>query len=198
MSELDETDLEILRLLIEDARRPYSDVAERVDRSPPTVSDRIDRLVELGVIERFTVEVDRGVLSGGVPVLVEMQAKPGQADDIRDALESLAVVEHVFATVDARVLATGRVEDGEIETALLDRLDPDGIVEYDVRVLAGESWNPLPPDVSLAIECDECGNTVTSEGESTRLDGRTYHFCCPSCRSRFEDRYEELAEAPGE
>ncbi|MFB6083699.1 MAG: Lrp/AsnC family transcriptional regulator, partial [Halorientalis sp.] len=47
MRGLDETDREILDILLSDGRRPYSDIAEAVDLSPPAVSDRIDRLQEL-------------------------------------------------------------------------------------------------------------------------------------------------------
>ena len=193
MSQLDETDLEILRLLIEDARRPYSDVAERVDLSPPTVSDRIDRLVELGVIERFTADVNRSALSGGTSVLVEIRARPGRVKEIMDVLETEAVVEHIYVTVDARVTFTATIDEPDIRETVFSGID-DAIDEFDVRLLADESWNPVPPDVSLVLTCDECGNTVTSEGESALIGGKRYHFCCPSCQSRFETRYDELSE----
>ena len=44
MRELDETDVQILSLLAEDARRPYSDIGETVGLSGPAVSDRVTRL----------------------------------------------------------------------------------------------------------------------------------------------------------
>jgi DNA-binding Lrp family transcriptional regulator len=58
MRDLDETDLEILSLLAEDARRPFSEIGERVGLSGPAVSDRVTRLEETGVIQGFTVDVD--------------------------------------------------------------------------------------------------------------------------------------------
>lgn len=67
MRDLDETDIEILELLLSDARRPWSGIAEIVDLSPPAVSDRVARLQELGIIRRFTLDVDRSQLSEGVP-----------------------------------------------------------------------------------------------------------------------------------
>ncbi len=39
MRDLDETDLEILQLLMSNARRPYSDIADIVSLSAPAVSD---------------------------------------------------------------------------------------------------------------------------------------------------------------
>ncbi|MFB6218173.1 MAG: ArsR family transcriptional regulator, partial [Halobacteriaceae archaeon] len=47
---------------------------------------------------------------------------------------------------------------------------------------------------TLALECAECGNTVTAEGETARIDGTRYSFCCESCRRRFESRYDDIKQ----
>ena len=47
MRGLDETDEEILDILLDDGRKPYSEIAEAVGLSAPAVSDRIDRLREI-------------------------------------------------------------------------------------------------------------------------------------------------------
>jgi len=195
MRELDETDLEILQLLVADARRPYNEIADAVGLSPPTVSDRIDRMTELGVIQQFTVDIDRSLLSEGVAVLVDLHAEPGRVAEVREGVEALDAVEHVFVTADGRVVFHARLEDGAVEPLLADSMDTDAIREYDVDLLAGSSWSPEPEGVEFALECDECGNTVTSEGESARIDGDLYQFCCSSCLSRFEEQYEEMKEA---
>ena len=62
MTGIDDVDYRILELLMDDARRSYRDIAEEVGRSPPTVSERVERLTEVGVIERFTLDVDRSRL----------------------------------------------------------------------------------------------------------------------------------------
>ncbi|WP_132058617.1 AsnC family transcriptional regulator [Halorussus amylolyticus] len=195
MRQLDETDLEILQHLVTDARRPFNEIADAVGLSPPTVSDRIDRLVELGVIEQFTVDLDRSLLSEGVAVLVDLHAEPGRVAEVRSGVEDIDRVEHVFVTADGHVVFHARVRDGAVEPLLAESFDADAIREYDVKLLADSSWNPEPEGVEFALECDECGNTVTSEGESSRIDGDLYQFCCSSCQARFEDRYEEMKEA---
>ncbi len=195
MRELDETDLEILQLLVADARRPYKEIADTVNLSPPTVSDRIDRLREIGVVERFTVDVDRSLLSEGVAVLVDLHVEPGRVSSVRDGVEKIEGVEHVFVTADGHVVFHARLRDGAVEPLLDDVLDTDDIREYEVRLLADSAWHPDPRGVEFALECDECGNSVTSEGESARIDGDLYQFCCSSCKSRFEEQYEELKEA---
>ncbi len=194
MEGLDDTDREILRLLLEDARRPYSEIGEAVDLSGPAVADRIDRLRERGVIEGFTVELDRSILREGVRVFVSLDVEPAAAEGVADALAGVDAVEHVFRSVDARVTFTATVPDGNV-TALLGAHDLlDDVREYEVRVLAEAEWTPGLAEAELAPECAECGNSVDVEGASATLDGETYYFCCASCESRFVEQYEELRE----
>src|SRR6056297_548491 len=105
MTEFDEIDLEILQLLVADARRPYSEIADHVGLSPPAVSDRVERLVDAGVIKRFTLDVDRSDLVDGVRVVCEICPDPGATDAVRDGLVALDDVEHVFVTADGGVVA---------------------------------------------------------------------------------------------
>ncbi|WP_135819580.1 AsnC family transcriptional regulator [Halostella litorea] len=194
MHELDDTDLGILRLLAADARRPYSEIAERVGVSPPTVSDRVDRLEELGVIERFTLDIDRSKLSDGVSVLVDVDLRPGSVGDVKRRLAEVDEVEHVFATADAGVVAKATVRPDEVGAMLADAVDADQVRDYDVRLLADAERSPQVDAAEFAPNCDECGDTVTADGESVRIDGRLHHFCSSACRSDFAERYEPLED----
>jgi DNA-binding Lrp family transcriptional regulator len=196
MRGLDDTDREILRLLVEDARRPYSDIAEAVDLSAPAVSDRVDRLRDLGLIRRFTVDLDRSLLREGVPVLVSLSACPGTGATVREALSAAEAVESVLRTVDDCLVCTATVPEDDLEGTLSAVLAREDVRDYDVRLLADREWTPHPRvgSADLAPTCVECGNTVTREGETERLDGEIYHFCCRSCRDAFVDQYERLQE----
>ena len=194
MRGLDETDREILALLLDDARRPYSELAEAVDLSAPAVSDRVERLHDIGLIRRFTLDVDRSMLEEGVPVLVTVATQPGAAGPVRDGLTGVDPVEHVFRTVDDRVVFTATVRGGEVGDLLASAVPMDDIREYDVRLLADTDWSPRISDAELAAECAECGNTVTAEGETETLGGEVYHFCCENCRRTFADEYERLRD----
>jgi DNA-binding Lrp family transcriptional regulator len=57
---LDDIDRRLLDLLRADARQPISSLAVALDVSPETARSRLDRLVEDGVIEGFTVLVKAG------------------------------------------------------------------------------------------------------------------------------------------
>ncbi|APE95639.1 AsnC family transcriptional regulator [Halodesulfurarchaeum formicicum] len=191
MHDLDETDLEILRLLVADARRPFREIAEAVDLSAPAVSDRVSRLKEQGVIRRFTADIDRRQLREGTPVLVDLEVAPESAASIRDAVQELDAVEHVYVTVDGHVLVHANAP-GAVGPWLDQVLEEQGVRDVAVSLLRESQWSPTVGASDFALVCDECGNTVTSEGVTTRVGGEVKQFCCPSCESRYVERYEEL------
>lgn len=196
MRDLDETDMEILQLLVSDARRPYSDIADVVGLSAPAVSDRVARLRETGVIDRFTVDVDHSQLRKGIPVLLTVEVDPdgpGVAS-VRSALLEAGAVEHVFTTAEADLIAFARVPDNDAAGWLDDTLADGTVADFEVTLLAGADWSPDLGGTEFALSCAQCGNTVDSEGTASRVDGELYRFCCPSCESRFEERYERHRE----
>lgn len=194
MRELDETDRAILRLLLEDARRPYSDIGDRVDLSGPAVSDRVDRLRDTGVLRRFTIDLDPDKLRGGTPVLIELDVDPDAVTETRDALAGADGVEHVFETADGDLLVSMTVPDSDVRGHLAELVDLAQVHELAVRLLAGHDWHPGLGEADLALECVECDNTVTSEGVTAEIGGERHAFCCPSCEARFRERYEDIAE----
>lgn len=191
MRGLDDTDRSILDLLLEDARRPYSDIAERVDLSAPAVSDRVERLRDIGLVRRFTADVDRSMLREGVPVLVELETGP-QLNDTAGTLTEVDATEHVFETASGRVVCTMTAPDGAVRELLSEHIDLGAVDSLSVEILTERAWRPGVGDSELAPACAECGNTVTTEGETATLDGDTYQFCCTNCESAFVERYEQF------
>ncbi|MFC6835555.1 AsnC family transcriptional regulator [Halomarina ordinaria] len=194
MADIDDTDRTILRLLVEDGRRPYSDIAEEVGLSPPAVSDRIQRLRDFGIIRRITADLDRSRLRDGVAVLVELDVTQNAVEATRASLTGAEPVEHVFTTAEGRLVFTVRAPDGDVRGFLEDTVPFDAVGDIDVRLLTSQSWSPGVGAAEFAPSCAECDNTVTSEGVTETLGGETYHFCCSSCADRFESRYESLEQ----
>lgn len=56
--QLDDIDARILTALSTDSRRAYADVASEVGLSTAAVHERVKKMVERGVIERFSLRVD--------------------------------------------------------------------------------------------------------------------------------------------
>jgi Lrp/AsnC family leucine-responsive transcriptional regulator len=192
MRELDETDIEILGMLVEDGRRPYREIADIVDLSPPAVSDRVQRLREQGVIRRFTIDLDRSQLREGTPVLLTIEVDPASLDDVQGTLAAEEAVEHLFITVDSRLIAQANAP-GDVRQWLLSLVDPERLEHVDVDLLSESEWTPAVGATEFALTCDECGNTVTAEGVTARIGGDVKQFCCQSCEARYRESYEQLA-----
>ncbi len=75
---MDEKDREILDILEENGRISYTEIAREIGVSEGTVRNRVDRMLEDGTIERFTVDVSRNGISAVVLVKLSMGADPGE------------------------------------------------------------------------------------------------------------------------
>jgi DNA-binding Lrp family transcriptional regulator len=193
MRTLDETDLEILSLLAENARRPFSEIGETVGLSGPAVSDRVTRLQEAGVINHFTIDVDRSQLRAGVPVLIRADVPSHSLSTARERVRDAESVEHVFLTAEGELWFYARVDGQRVRSWLADLFEGT-VPDYTVTLVDDVEWTPSVDGIEFALTCAECNNTVDSEGETTRIDGDVYHFCCSSCLSRFRERYEQLEQ----
>jgi len=69
---MDRLDREILAVLRRNSRTPFTEVAEEVGTSEGTVRNRVDRMVEAGVIERFTVATRTGNVKAMIEVGVDV------------------------------------------------------------------------------------------------------------------------------
>lgn len=192
MRELDDTDIEILSMLAKNGRRPYSDIADVVGLSAPAVSDRVTRLQEAGVINQFTIHVNQATLRAGVPVFVQVDPAPTALDSLRERLADADGVEHLFVTAEGGLWFYSRTEAQNVRRWIEGLLGDAPDTEYSVTLIDDAEWTPSIDGTAFALTCVECGNMVDSEGESVRIDDSVYHFCCPSCRGRFEERYQHF------
>ncbi|MFD1599246.1 Lrp/AsnC family transcriptional regulator [Halobellus rarus] len=69
---MDDLDRQILDILRRDARTPYTEIASRVGTSEGTVRNRVERLTEEGIIERFTVSTRTGNIKAMIEVSVKV------------------------------------------------------------------------------------------------------------------------------
>ena len=196
MPELDATDVEILQHLMEDARRSYRDIADEVGLSPPSVSNRVERLRDLGIVRRFTVELDRTQFATPDETLLVVKTVPSHAEDVRSRLETVEGVEHVFETLEGRVVAKAVLSPSDIHELFTDALDDEQIEEYRVEAVVDSTWRPQLGIGDFDIECSICGNTITDDGETVEVDsGDTYYVCCSSCASEIVEQYDSLQDA---
>ena len=87
---LDDTDRMLLASLADDARQPVSELARSVGLSAPATADRLRRLDALGVIERFTVQIDPRALGYTLQAIVRIRPLPGKLHIVQKLIEEIA------------------------------------------------------------------------------------------------------------
>lgn len=121
MDGLDDIDRHLLRLLAQDARRPYSDLAGEVGLSAPSVHARVRKLEQRGVIRRYTIETDPEALGRPVAALVSVQQQPGYHwERLEAAFRDLDAVEAAYSVTgeETYVLLVRVASPGELEELL--------------------------------------------------------------------------------
>jgi DNA-binding Lrp family transcriptional regulator len=194
MGTLDETDMQILQLLVKDSQQTYETIGEQVGLSPPAVSNRISRLRERGIIRRFTIDVDRSMLTEANATLVEIQVRPSAIDSVVDALRALDSVEYLIQTCDARVTALVHLSGTDLREYIVGALDDHTLLSYEVRDAVEVDWNPQLGTTGFEVTCAECKRSIHGEEITIETDDRTYYLCCSSCESLFRDRYERFSQ----
>lgn len=81
---LDDTNVRLLRALTDDPRQSISELARRLEVSPPTARDRLRRLEETGVIRGYRIDIDPAALGRPVAAWVRLRPGPGQMSRIVD------------------------------------------------------------------------------------------------------------------
>ncbi|PSP63731.1 AsnC family transcriptional regulator [Halobacteriales archaeon QH_8_67_27] len=90
---MDDLDREILNILRRDARTPYTEIADTVGTSEGTVRNRVESLVDEGVIERFTVATRTGNVKSMIEVGVDVNV---DTHDISDRVAEWQEVDFVW------------------------------------------------------------------------------------------------------
>src|SRR3954465_11233464 len=127
---VDAVDRKILALLVEDGRRTYDDIAQRVSLSAPAVKRRVDRLRRDRALRGFTAGVDHAALGATTEALVELFYAPGiLLDSVADTLRAHPeVVEAWSVTGEADAIARVRTSDNADLERLIMELQRDGHV----------------------------------------------------------------------
>lgn len=118
---LDEIDRELLRILQDDAKTPYSKISKQIGISEATVHLRVKKLLKLGVIKRFQAVVDPEKVGKDVVAIVALMADPRKYDEVLERLKSMPEVYEIYdVTGEYYTLIKVRVGSREELTKVLD------------------------------------------------------------------------------
>jgi len=124
-SNLDATDARILGTLIDDARISVAELARTVGLSPPSVSERIKRLEESGVIEGYTLAINPTALGLPLAAWLRIRPIPGQLHKVAEVLRKLpAIVECDRVTGEDCFVARAHVQSVDDLEKLIDQIIP--------------------------------------------------------------------------
>lgn len=142
MPDVDDIDHELLRLLTENGRRTFSDLAGRIGLSVAATKRRVDRLRELGVITGFTAQIDHTKLGWNIEAFAEMRftGTTGAEEIIRSAA-TMPEVQAVFTTAgDPDALIWLRVRDVHELRRIITKLRHAGNVTGTKTLMVLGSW----------------------------------------------------------
>lgn len=96
LSGLDETDQQIVQLLIKNARMSYSDIGEAVGLSRVAVKTRISTLEERGIIEEYTTIINPQKISGAISCYFEFEIEPARFQEVVKELNENDLVTQIY------------------------------------------------------------------------------------------------------
>ena len=97
--ELDNTDLKILEILMQDAKRPYTEVARRAFVSQGTIHVRMGKLEEAGVVERTTLKVNYARLGFDITAFIGIYLeKSALYDQVLAKLKEIQEITNIHYT----------------------------------------------------------------------------------------------------
>lgn len=98
MTELDDTDRQIIALLSTNARMPVARIASRMGLARTTAQARLDRLERQGIIAGYTLRLSEEAHLGLIRATVLVSLTPAAQNGVLSHLRRIAEVERVHTT----------------------------------------------------------------------------------------------------
>jgi Lrp/AsnC family transcriptional regulator for asnA, asnC and gidA len=92
MTEVDKLDLKIIKMLQEDGRIPFTEIAKELKLSESTIRKRVRSLQEKGVIEKFTIEINPSKTGINTVAIVGVDVDP---TELLEAAQKLCEIKEV-------------------------------------------------------------------------------------------------------
>ena len=97
--EIDNTDLKILEILMEDAKKPFTDVAKKVYVSQGTVHVRMNKMEAAGIVERNTLKINYAKLGYDITAFIGIYLeKSALYDKVLAKLKEIPEVTNIHYT----------------------------------------------------------------------------------------------------
>jgi len=196
--ELDETDVAILRALIEDGRKPFRQIAELASVSTPTVENRVRRMLDTGLIKKITPILDVDKIEQGIVANVTLKVDFSKLEEVIKTLNKIEEVRCIYVTAgDSNLIIKVFADDvkalQDFLTTSIAKLDGVTITSSNIitRIVKDEPGIILRPGLGVRLKCDFCGREIKGKPETLKVDDGERYFCCKTCRSSYMEKYHD-------
>lgn len=133
---LDEKDFQIIEQLEKDGRASLREIAEKLDLSPSTVSNRFSRLSQENVIKGFKPVLDHEKLGFNLTAVVDVRVESGMKEDVFPELREMdEVVSEYIVTGDTDMVVICKFPGREdMYSFLKDLQKKEGVSETETKV----------------------------------------------------------------
>ena len=90
---LDNTDQKIIKQLQQDGRKSYRQIAKELNLSVGTITNRVQKLKETGIIKGFQLELDYGLLGYTIETIIGLDVN-GSIDNIINQYNNNIIAAH--------------------------------------------------------------------------------------------------------
>jgi len=134
---MDELDRRILGILRRDSRTPYTEIADAVGTSEGTVRNRVERLVDEGIIERFTVATRTGNVKAMIEVSVAVDV---DTTDVSARMAEWSEVDFVWQVSGEAdiVMVVDAADTGAVNELITKARDLDEVQNTKTRLILDE------------------------------------------------------------
>jgi len=193
---LDETDVLILKALMEDGRKPFRQIARMASVSTPTVESRLRRMIGTGLIRKIAPIIDPNKIEQGITSLISLHVDSSKIDSIANELSGLEEVRNVYLMIGEsnlviRVVAQGIPALQELMTERISKIEGVAITSSHViaKTVKEEQGALIRPGTMLRLRCAYCNKQITGESSILRVGNSERYFCCPTCLESYKEKY---------
>jgi Lrp/AsnC family transcriptional regulator, leucine-responsive regulatory protein len=143
--DVDATDAKILRALAADARVTMAELARKTGLSAPSVTERVRRLEDAGIVTGYAAQIDPSALGLPLAAYVRIRPMPGQLERVAEVLNGLdAIVECDRVTGEDCFIAKAHVRSMQELEKVIDQIIPFAITNTSI-IQSSPVERRLPP-----------------------------------------------------
>jgi DNA-binding Lrp family transcriptional regulator len=194
---LDSIDIKILKILQNDGRASFREIAKELGITTPTVSKKVDTFKKLGLLKDFSANLDAEMLDE-ITILLYIKSKPTDTKMILDQLRKTENVRELYAIDGSRIYAKVTISDrlNDFLTALGEMNE---IMDYEYHTIT-ETVKEKPrailsSNLKLTISCYYCKKLIKDDPVKIKMDGRSHYLCCNTCVGLYKEKYKKLKES---